>query len=319
VTVFLCAVPIVASLFSACAAPAPLATGYVEGDYVLIAPVAVAQIEGLSVARGDRFSKDQVLVRLEHRDAEIARAQAEAAVAMAQGELDNLREGKRPEEIRVIEAALTSAKAQAAEYERQLARLETLTARGAATEAQREDAQTAVSVARAKVAETEANLSVARLPARPQQIAAAEAGLRSGQAGLAQAIWALEKRTLTAPADGIVSDVIRQPGEIAGPSAPVLSILPDHAVKLRLYIPENRVAELALGDQLAVRCDSCAPGLRAQVTYIADGPEFTPPVIYSLQNRQKLVYLVEAQPVGDNVLKPGQIVDVDVASADNGR
>ena len=53
------------------------------------------------------------------------------------------------------------------------------------------------------------------------------------------------------------------------------------------------------------------PGLQARVSYVSPDPEFTPPVIYSLETRQKLVYLVEARPEGDaTALQPGQIVDV---------
>ncbi|TGP31475.1 HlyD family secretion protein, partial [bacterium M00.F.Ca.ET.228.01.1.1] len=63
-----------------------------------------------------------------------------------------------------------------------------------------------------------------------------------------------------------------------------------------------------------VHCDGCGTGLKAHVSYVSPDPEFTPPVIYSLENRQKLVYLVEARPEGDaGPLQPGQIVDVDLA------
>ncbi len=312
---FLCAIGLVSGLISACAAPEPLATGYVEGEYVRVAPVAVAQVESLAVARGSRFVKGDVLGEMERRDAVIAQGQAEAALAAARATLENLREGARPEEIRVIEASLVSARASLAEYERSLARVTALADKGSAAQSAREDAATAVSVAQAKVAEIEADLAVARLPARAQQIAGAEANVRAAEEALAAARWALEKRTLVAPADGVVSDVIRLPGEIAGPSAPVLTILPDGAVKLRLYVPEAQIAGLAPGRALAVECDGCAEGIRARVSYIADGPEFTPPVIYSLQNRQKLVYMVEARPEGAVALKPGQIVSVGLIEA----
>lgn len=306
-----CFLPLIAALFNACAAPAPLATGYVEGDYVLIAPVSTAQIQTLPFGRGDRFAQGQTLVQLETRDAEIAVAQAQASLAQAQSVLANLREGKRPEEIRVIEASLVSARAQLAEYERNAARLTALNERGAATEAQRDDAETALSVAQANVAAIEANLAVARLPARAQEIAAAEASERASAAALEQARWVLDQRHLEAPSNGIVADVLRLPGELAGPSQAALSILPDGAVKLRLYVPESRIAGIHPGSELVVRCDGCDADLRAHVSYIADGPEFTPPVIYSLENRQKLVYLVEARPDTASNLKPGQIVDVD--------
>ncbi|MGR3375177.1 HlyD family secretion protein [Salipiger abyssi] len=312
-TGLLCALPFAAALFSACAAPGPLATGYVEGDFTLIAPVATAQIRGLEVASGDRVEAGQRLVAMEHRDAEIALARAEAALAQARSQLQDLQEGKRPAEIRAIEASLASAQAQAEDAARTEERMVSLAARGAVTESQRDDAVTAAKVADAQVAQIEAELAVARLPARAQEIAAAEAAVKGAAAARDQARWDLDQRSLTAPATGTVFDVIRHEGEIAGPSSPVLSMLADGAVKLRLYVPETEFSRVAVGTPLAINCDGCEAGLRARVTYISDESEFTPPVIYSLENRQKLVYLIEARPVGESTLKPGQIVDVSLA------
>lgn len=310
-----CAIPLVSWLFAACEPPMPFATGYVEGEYVQIAPVATAQILALSVTSGDRVTSGQRLVELEHRDAEIALAQAEAALSRAASQLADLRQGKRPEEIRVIEASLASARAQAGEARRTADRLLGLAGRGVATETQRDDAATAAAVAEARVTEIEANLSVARLPARPDEIAAAEAMLREATAARDHARWQLDKRALSAPAAGVVTDIIRRPGEIATTGQPVLSLLPDGAVRLRLYVPETDIARIAPGDRLALRCDSCPADLSATISYIADGPEFTPPVIYSVDSRQKLVYLVEARPDEGSDLKPGQIVDVDLPEA----
>ena len=309
---FLCAVPLVSWLFASCEPPMPFATGYVEGNYVQIAPVATAQILALTVTSGDRVASGQLLVALERRDAELALAQAEAALSRADSQLANLRQGKRPEEIRVIEASLASARAQAGEARRTADRLLDLAARGVATETQRDDASTAAEVAEARVTEIEANLAVAQLPARPDEIAASEAALREATAARDHARWQLEKRNLTAPADGVITDIIRRPGEIATAGQPVLSLLPDGAVRLRLYVPEAAIARIAPGSQLSVHCDGCPPDLVATISYIADGPEFTPPVIYSVDSRQKLVYLVEATPVDGSSLKPGQIVDVDL-------
>ncbi len=312
---FVCSIPLISALFVACTPAPPFATGYVEGEYVLIAPVATAQISGLKVQRGDHVTAGQALVEMERQDAEIALAQADAAKSQAESQLANLREGKRPEEIGVIVAMLASARAQAAEARRNADRVSSLAAKGAATQAQKDDAATAVATAEAKTAEVEANLAVARLPARAQEIAAAEATLRGAEAEQARAKWSLGKRGLAAPTAGVIADVIRNPGEIAGPAAPVLSLLPDNGVKLRLYVPEAMVAQIRVGSALQVNCDACPQGLTATVSYVADGPEFTPPVIYSLVNRQKLVFLIEARPDAGAaaLLKPGQIVDVDLA------
>jgi len=314
-TEFLCALPLASSLFSACAPPPPFATGYVEGEFTLVAPVATAQVREVRVARGDRAPAGAVLVEMERRDAEIALAEAGAALAQARSHLADLKEGKRPEEIRVIEAALASAVAQANEAQRQRERMTNLAARGVVNEAQHDDAITAAEVAEAKVAEIEANLAVARLPARAEAIAQAEAAVSGAQAARDRAQWNLEQRTLSLPVPVTVFDVIRTEGEIAGPSAPVLSVLGEDAVKLRLYVPETSFSAIGIGTELRVRCDGCTDGLTARITYIADEAEFTPPVIYSLENRQKLVYLVEAVPAAGSALKPGQIVDVSLPDA----
>lgn len=308
---FLCSLPFVASLLSACAPASPFAVGYVEGDYVLLAPAEVAQVEAVVVRRGDRVEPGKPLVTLENADAVIAVSQAEAALAQAQAQLADLKVGKRPEEIAVLEATVRSAKAQADEAERVLSRTKDLFARGIATQAQLDEATTTLEVAQAAIGQSEANLAVAKLPARPETIKAAEGQVRQAEALLDQARWRLSKRTLSAPSPGRVDDVIRNPGDTAGPSAPVLSILPDGAVKLTLYIPEEAFSSVKVGDELAVHCDGCGPDIKARVSYVSPDPEFTPPVIYSLENRQKLVYLVEAKPEGEaGPLQPGQIVDV---------
>jgi len=281
---------------------------------VLVAPVETGRILTLTKKRGDRISGNELLVQMEAADAEIAVREAEAALEQAKAQLANLKEGRRPEEMAVIEASLLSARAQAAEAKRVFDRESNLAARGINAKADLDQASTALQQADALVAQTSANLAVARLPARPMEIDAADAQVKQAEAKLADARWRLEHRRLTAPYSGIVSDIVRREGEVAGPSQPVISVLPDGAVKIRLYAAEKYLSGLTLGTRITLRCDGCGDNVRARISYIADGPEFTPPVIYSLENRQKLVYLIEARPEGDQpILKPGQIVDAVLA------
>jgi HlyD family secretion protein len=310
----LCSIPLAAQLFSACAPAAPLAVGYVEGEFVRLAPIEVATVETVAVKRGDRIEPGQALATLDDADAGIAVAQARAALAQAKAQLADLQTGKRPEEIAVLEAAVRSARAQADDARRTLERTRDLLKRGVATQAQYDDAATQAEVSEAAIGQNEANLAVGRLPARPDEIEAARNQVGQAQAALDQAKWRLSKRVLNAPSPGRIDDVIRTPGEMAGPSQPVLSMLPDGALKLVVYIPEAAFSSVEVGTQLAVRCDGCPDGLTARVSYVSPDPEFTPPVIYSLQNRQKLVYLVEARPQDHaDALQPGQIVVVDLS------
>jgi HlyD family secretion protein len=306
-----CSIPFIASLFAACAPPMPLAVGYVEGEYVLIAPIEVSRITSINIKRGEHIAPGQQLAVLERRDVNIQIAQAKASLARAESQLANLQHGKRPAEIAMVEASLASAKAQVSEAKRVKARQGSLLIKGIATKANFEDASTKYELAHAKVVELEAGLAVAKLPARSDKIKAAKAAVDGAIADVENAKWRLSQRTLSYSKPATVFDIIRNPGEVAGPQAPVLSVLPDGGTKLRLYIPENALSGLIQGAVLSVRCDACKDGLKAKVSYIANEPEFTPPVIYSLENRQKLVYLVEAIPIGETrMLKPGQIVDV---------
>jgi HlyD family secretion protein len=307
----LCALPLATSILAGCAAPPPLAVGYVEGEYALLAPIEVAEVDGVPVKRGERVAAGATIAILEDSDARIAVAQAEAALAQAEAQLANLKVGKRPEEIAVLKAAVDMAQAQQADAQRKAARLSDLYARGTATQADFDTAKTTLETAVAEVEQAKANLAVGNLPARPEEINAGESAVKQARAALDQARWRLAKRVIKAPAAGRISDVIRNPGDVAGPQAPVVSMLPDGAVKLTLYLPEPQFSAVKLGSMLDVRCDGCRPGLQARVSYISPDPEFTPPVIYSLETRQKLVYLIEARPAGDATeLQPGQIVDV---------
>lgn len=307
----LCSIPFAASLFSACAGPAPLAVGYVEGDYVQLAPIEVTQVSSIAVKRGDRVEAGKPVALMEEVDTNIAVAQAEAALAQAQALLADLEIGKRPEEIAVLEATVRSTKAQGDQAQRTLIRTQDLTRRGVATQAQLDDATMQLEVAQAAIGQATANLAVGRLPARAESIKAAENAVKVAEAQLDQARWRLSQRSISAPAPGRITDVIRNPGDLAGPSAPVLEMLPDDAVKLVVYIPETDFSKVKIGTLLTVNCDGCGPGIQAKVSYVSPDPEFTPPVIYSLETRQKLVYLVEARPVvPSSPLQPGQIVDV---------
>jgi HlyD family secretion protein len=271
----------------------------------------VARVE---VRRGEVVRKGQILARMDRSDAEIAVAQAEAELAQAESQLSNISSGARAEEIAVIDAALNSALAQAEESARELKRQADLLVRGATPRAAYEVAETKDAIAQAKVSELRANLTVARLPARADEIRAAQAAVARARAVGRSAGWRLLRRELRSEVNGRVIDVIRHEGEIAGPQAPVLMLLPDGAVKLRLYLPEAEMARVAVGTALAVSCDNCPAGIAAEVSYISPGPEFTPPVIYSLENRQKLVYLIEARVTGGADLRPGQIVSVDLVA-----
>ncbi len=164
--------------------------------------------------------------------------------------------------------------------------------------------------ARARVSAMEADLATARLPARDDQIAAAVAEVAMREAALAQAHWELDQRTVRAPMAAIVDDRVRDSGEWVDAGGIVVSLLPPDKVKVRFFVPEPELGAIHVGQEVDLRCDGCAPGMTGTVRFIAPEAEYTPPVIYSVGSRGKLVFMVEAWPAAGITLNPGQPVDV---------
>lgn len=147
----------------------------------------------------------------------------------------------------------------------------------------------------------------------PKDFDAADATLRDAQARLNSAQTHLSRRSVVSQVGGTVEQIYFRPGEMVGAGRPVLALLPPGNLKVRFYAPEAALPGIAYGDIVNVNCDGCAGGLTARVSFIARQSEFTPPVIYSLQERAKLVFLIEALPDKPGDLRVGQPVDVTLA------
>ena len=136
--------------------------------------------------------------------------------------------------------------------------------------------------------------------------------LRDAQARLNSSQTRLTRRKVFSPVDGTVQEVYFRPGEMVPAGRPVLALLPPGNIKVRFYVPETVLPTIAYGDTIKIGCDGCAGDLTARVSFIAKQSEFTPPVIYSTEERSKLVFLVEALPDKPGALRVGQPVDVSV-------
>ena len=138
----------------------------------------------------------------------------------------------------------------------------------------------------------------------------AEAALRQAKANLDWAQTRLARREGSSPAAGTIQQIYYRPGETVPPGRAVLSLLPPDNLKIRFFAPERLLAGIHYGDTVQVSCDGCAKRLTAKVTFIAGSAEYTPPVIYSLEERAKLVYLIEAHPTDPSAFRVGQPVTV---------
>jgi HlyD family secretion protein len=147
----------------------------------------------------------------------------------------------------------------------------------------------------------------------------AQAALRDADARLNTQRTRLSRRRMASPVAGIVQQVYYRPGETVQPGKPLVSLLPPGNIKVRFFVPEALLPRIAIGDKVSITCDGCGGELSAAITFISQSVEFTPPVIYSLQERSKLVFLVEARPDKPDRLRVGQPVSVTVTPREIGK
>jgi HlyD family secretion protein len=138
----------------------------------------------------------------------------------------------------------------------------------------------------------------------------AVSALRVAEAHVVTSQTRLARRNGFAPVAGTVQQIYFREGEMVPAQRPVLSIMPPGNMKVRFYVAEPDLPKIAIGDEVRVSCDNCTPDLTARIYFIATTAEYTPPVIYSLDERNKLVYLVQARPSRPDALRVGQPISV---------
>ncbi len=285
--------------------------GWVEADLIFVGPDEAGRVEELSVREGDTVVAGALIFAV---DADLQRADlnaASAAVAEAQARLARLEhQQQRDEEIAVLQAQERRADAMLALSSAELERQKALSARGVSTPQQLDTANANFNRDSAALVEVRRQIEVARLSAREEDIAAARQTLAGAEARKASAETRLARRAIASPVSGTVQQVYFRVGEIVPASRPVVAILPPANVKLRFFVPQAGLPEISVGGRVRVRCDGCPQEIAARISFIARSAEFTPPVIYSREERDKLVFLIEAVPEQTESLRVGQPIDV---------
>jgi len=246
--------------------------GYVVGEDALIAAPQAGWVAKMAVQRGQEIKRGDLLFTLDDTREEATRDQAIASLSQAAAQMNDAK------------AALSLA-------QKELVRQSGLMKARAGTQ-QNYD-----------VAKSTYQQAVARI----SQIEAQE---KQAQAVLTDARYQLSQRDVTAQTQGRVEDVYFREGEYAPAVTPVVSILPPQNIYVRFFVPETEFAKMKLGQKVSITCDACAKNITATVTFIAQQEEFTPPVIFSAGNREKLVFKLEARAADGLKLNPGQPVEV---------
>ena len=304
----------------------PRVSGQVEATEVQVAPEVGGRVLDLPVVEGDRIKKGDLIATLDTRDADLALRRAEAERTQADAQLRLLLAGSRPEDIGQAQAQEAAAAGDASAAASELAaaeadfqRFEKLLQSNSGSQKQRDDAATRRDVARDRLAsarsrESAAREAVARLRsgARREEVDAARARVAVIDAQIASIQKGKADATVLAPIDGVISERLLDPGEMAAPRAPIVTLTDlDHAWA-EVFVDEPQVPRLRLGQPATVITDS-GNRLSGKVSFISTKAEFTPRNVQTAEDRSKLVYRVKiAVDNRQGVLKQGMPVEAEI-------
>ena len=280
-----------------------LLSGYIEGENLFLSSPVAGTIGTISAVEGTRVAAGAQLFTIDPATLSAQGEQAEANVTAARTQIASAEANARQAQAEVAAAA-----AEAEKDRSDLARLEAVRRDDAAAVAGKD-----LDAARAALREANARVAAARRTAdsRRSQVAAARAQAVEAQGGRHEVQIRVNQLSPIAPSAGRVEEVFFQPGEWVSANQPVVSLLPDAKVKVRFYVPEQEVARYRPGRTVRFSCDGCLSGLTATIRYVSPRPEFTPPIIYSRDSRDRMVFMVEAYPKRPADLQPGLPVDVE--------
>ncbi len=289
------------------------ASGTVEAREAHLGFAATGRIEAIAVREGDRVKAGDELSRLDRTEMTARRDEAISRIDSARALLRELERGSRSEEVAQAKATRDAAEKRLEDAKRDLDRSRILHQGGAIPKEALDKTVLAVELAEKDVERTEEALQLVTAGPRRERIEAQRAALAQAEASLRAIDAALDEMTLEAPFDGLVTVRHREPGEAASPGAPVLTLMNPDERWVRIYVREDRIGAVRVGESAEIRCDTFPEKTyRGSVRFIAPEAEFTPKNVQTTEERVRLVYAVEVSIASDPDfdLKPGMPADV---------
>jgi HlyD family secretion protein len=290
-----------------------MASGTVEATEARLGFQAAGRIETIRVQEGDRVRSGDTLALLDRAELFARAAQARAQVAAARALLSELLTGARSEERAQAREALRAATERHNDALREVERTRRLFEAGALPQEAYDKARLQVDVLRAQQEQAAQQVQLVETGPRAERIEAQRAVVAQAEAALRQVDAALANAVVTAPFDGVVTVRDREPGETVAPGAPVLTLMNLDDRWVRIFIPENRLGAVTLGQAADITADTY-PDRRygGAVAFVASQAEFTPRNVQTREERVRLVYAVKVRITADSTmdLKPGLPADV---------
>ena len=286
--------------------------GYIEGKYTYLSSKVSGHLIALPIHKGETVKAGSLAYVL---DPEPERSQLDAAKAKLEADehqLANLKRGQRPTILHQLEANIKEAQSAVTFAKKMYHRDRVLIKTNAIGQAQLDKSKDDFQRAKEKLNAAESALAEGKQGARQDEILAQASRVKAAKADVAHLTWVVNQKRGYIPKSGMIDDTFYRVGEFVPVGKSVASLLTPENRILVFFIPEKKLSQLKVGAKIAFTCDSCDQATHATVTYIGSRAEYTPPVIYSKDSRDKLVYYIEAKidPKVVTQFHPGQPVEV---------
>jgi HlyD family secretion protein len=294
------------------AAKQPLSNGYIEGKYTYLSSPDAGKLISLSVSRGNQVSAGQAIFKLDPNPELAEQLAAKAKLQTEQYNLQNLISGSRNTIIKGMLADKAQAEANLQLAKITLKRNKKLYQHHVIAKSYLDQAQTDYETDVQKLKKSNSDLSEAKLGARKNIILAQQQQTKSAQNDFNKATWALLQKTLNAPEAGLIYNTFYNVGEYVPAGKPVAALLTADNIKVVFFVSERDLSKIKLGGKIKFHADGQTTWRSATIDYISPQAEYTPPLIYSRDSREKLVYRVEAALPKSSAMQnhPGQPLDI---------
>ena len=287
--------------------------GYVAGENIYLASPYSGFLVEVLAGRGQPVRKGQLLYKLDADPQQLLLTEASAGLQQAKQIYNDLKKPKRPEELAAIQAQIEQASAQVKLADLRVKRNQTLYQKHVLDkdtfDASLEHYQESIYLK----AQYEANLALAKLGSREDQIKAQQSQIAVLTSKMKQAKWELAQKSIYAPADGVIFDTYFRKGEFVAAQKPIAAVLAPENIRIEFFVPDVGLAALHVGKKITFSCDGCSKNNPAVIHYVSPEAEYVPPLVYSLDNRDKLVFRIKANISNPMNFKPGQPVVVTVS------
>jgi HlyD family secretion protein len=291
------------------------ASGTIEATSVQVSSRSSGEILHMAASEGRRVSRGDLLAEIDHAALDLQLGQAQSGVDLARAQLSLLTNGARAEDLAQAQESLNQANESLRTSQVDFRRTSSLFTANAATQKERDDAETRLTNAKAQAAAADQALKKLQNFARPEDLKAGLARVSQADFSVRLLAKSIQDCTVTAPTSGTITEKLAEEGELAAPGMGLYVVTDLSTVKLTIYVPESALGSILVGESARIRIDSFpAKDFSGKVTWISPVAEFTPRDVQTKDERVKLVFAVRieiANPEG--IFKPGMPADAVLA------